>query len=262
MTQKRHLSYLLFLLNPITLWGTYPEYQKINSLKKEMIENRATSGSYLSQIYTDNIRTDVNSILEIGSRDAIDALKLSEHYKCHVFAFECNPDILDVCKKNIGSNQNVTLVPCAVWNKTGPVSFFPMVETPSVFYNPGASSCFKVDREGHHKTYIQAETTVPAIRLDEWLKSKEIDSIDMLCIDAQGAALQVLEGMGKYLDTVNYIITEIEHKTIYAGETLYPDVAAFLDMHGFQMYVGSINRFFGDYLFIRKDLIQAWDALN
>lgn len=258
----RKLFYALFCILTSSLYGIYPQYKNISRTETDSIQKRSTSGSYLSQMYIDNIRTSVKSILELGSRDAIDALKLSEHYKCHVFAFECNPQMLATCKGNIGRNPNVTLVPYAVWNKTGPLSFFPMIEVPGVFYNPGASSCFPVDRTGHHKTYIQTEVTVPAIRLDEWLHGQGINSIDLLCVDVQGAALQALEGMGNYLNTVSYIITEIEHKTVYTGEALYSEVEKFLDERGFQMYVGSINRFFGDYLFIRKDLVEAWDKLN
>ncbi len=262
MLIKKNIVYVIVFLNIVTLYGGCPKYKNIDSLEREIVQKRATSGGYLSQMFTDNIRTSVNSILELGSRDAIDALKLSEYYKCHVFAFECNPSSITVCKENVGNNPNVTFIPYAVWNKTGSISFFPMIEVGGIFYNPGASSCFPVDKDGHHKTYIQTEISVHAIRLDEWLKSQKIDFIDMLCIDLQGAALQALEGMGEYLKDVKYIITEIEHKTIYTGEALYSDVENFLDRHGFQMYVGSINRFFGDYLFVRKDLIHAWDELN
>ena len=262
MLTKQSLCITLFFLNIITLYVAYPLYKNIDSIEKDIIQKKATSGGYLSQMFTENIRTSVSSILELGSRDAIDALKLSEYYKCHVFAFECNPSSITVCNENIGNNPNITFIPYAVWNKSELISFFPMIEVPGIFYNPGASSCFSVDREGHHKTYIQTEITVQAIRLDEWLKNQGIDFVDMLCIDLQGATFQALEGMGEYLKDVKYIISEIEHKTIYSGEVLYSDIEKFLDRHGFQMYVGSINRFFGDYLFVRKDLVRAWDELN
>lgn len=247
------------LLISFNLNAKYPQYKEIPSKEKTKLANISTSGSYLDDIYTSNIpRASVGSVLELGSRDCIDALKLSEYYKCHVFAFECNPEVINICKNNIKDNPNVSLVPLAVWNKTDKISFFPILEKKNVCFNQGASSCFKVSPDGHHKTYAQKEVTVQATRLDEWLTSKKISSIDLICMDVQGAALQVLEGMGKYLDNVKYIIAELEHKRIYLDQILFSDVEKFLEQKGFKMYVGKINRFFGDYLFVRKDIIVSW----
>lgn len=241
------------------VYAEFPKYQNIELSENELIQSCPTSGSYLDDLYTSNIPVhDVHSILEIGSRDGLDALKLSEYYKCHVFAFECNPEALTYCKNNIKNNLNVSLVPFAVWNKTKTISFYSMVETEGVFYNPGASSCFQVDKGGHHRTYVQGEISVPAIRLDEWLEQQKISSIDMLCMDTQGSALQVFEGLGDYLKQVKYIIVELEHTKIYIGSAHFSEVEKFLEEKGFSMYVGKINRFFGDYLFVRKDIIHSW----
>jgi len=254
------LNIIIFLCGLlVNMQAKYPPYKEISAQQQEFIRNLPITGGYLDEIYTSNTKkADVHSILELGSRDCIDALRLSEYYKCHVFAFECNPEAINACKKNIQDNPNVTLIPFAVWNKADVISFFPMVETQGIFYNPGASSCFPVSRDGHHKTYVQKEITVPAIRLDVWLQSQGIDSIDMLCMDVQGAALQVLEGMGSYLDHVKYIITELEHTKIYLGEALFAEVEQFLAAQGFKMYLGRVNSFFGDYLFVRKDIIRSW----
>lgn len=257
--EKRLLIKGLILLVFNLSYSDYPKYIPIPSKLSRDIKSMNTDGGYLRDMFVSNIRTPVRSILELGSRDGIDALKLSEHYKCHVFAFECSPDAIGVCMKNIQKNPNVTLVPLAVWNKTGPISFFPMVETKGIFYNPGASSCFPVDRSGHHKTYIQKEITVQATRLDDWLRSKKIESIDMLCIDVQGSAYQVLEGMGDLLEKVQYIIVELEHTVIYQGEVLFGEVENFLKSKGFEFYIGSKNRHFGDYLFVKKELVDFWE---
>src|SRR5690349_4844090 len=49
-------------------------------------------GDYLHPNFLKFIdKNQVHFILEIGSRDAIDALDLSQFYQSHVCAFECNP---------------------------------------------------------------------------------------------------------------------------------------------------------------------------
>jgi FkbM family methyltransferase len=234
----------------------YPVYKPIDKDELKRINELKADGSYLDEYYTAKIKkSNVHSVLEIGSRDAEDAVKLSEFYKSHVYAFECNPSALSDCRKSIDKNPNVTLIPKAAWHESGEISFYPIRQIPGYWYNPGASSCFKVSKTGYHGCYAQDEVKVEAVRLDNWLEKAGITQIDLLCIDAQGATMNIFKGMGKYLNGVKYIITEIEHNTIYEGETLRDEVNSFLEKNGFKMYLGKVNRFFGDYLYIRNDLI-------
>lgn len=242
------------------LLAEWPQYVELDVTEKNRITKLKSGGAYLDEFYTTviNRNSDVQSVLEIGSGDARDALKLSEYYKCHVCTFECNPSSLQECLYYTGKNPNVSLVPYAAWDKTSVIDFFPVVETPGIFYNPGASSCFPVSKSGHHRKYVQSKIEVQAVRLDDWLTYYKISHVDLLCIDAQGATMNILRGLGRYLANVKYIITELDHTNIYEGETLKDSVDKFLEANGFKMYVGKMNRFFGDYLYIRKDIIAGW----
>lgn len=215
---------------------------------------------YLNSVFSPLIPKDqVRVILEIGSRDGIDALCLSEHFKAHIYSFECNPEALEICKYNIGSNPNITLIPFAAWNRTTPLSFFPIVaagEEPLI----GLSSIFKLDPKGPvQDTQKQREITVQAVRLDEWMEKEKIDQVDLICIDVQGGTLQVLEGLGKSLTNVKYIIAEVEYQQYYLGQVLYPEVETYLSSYGFtpiaQMFHNGIYKDVADTLFIRNELI-------
>src|SRR5690606_23441638 len=105
-------------------------------------------------------------IFEIGSRDAKDALELSQFYKCHVFAFECNPDAIERCKTNIGLNPNVTLVPMGVWDTSGEIAFYRVIDgnigASSFFpFSPKAKNYADILKEG----LVQEKIVVPTIRL-------------------------------------------------------------------------------------------------
>jgi hypothetical protein len=64
-------------------------------------------GSYLDNLFTTNIHKDkIHTIVELGSRDLIDAIKLHNHYNSTVYAFECNPDCLIECRKNLRDISN------------------------------------------------------------------------------------------------------------------------------------------------------------
>ena len=75
---------------------------------------------------------------------------------------------------------------------------------------------------------------VKAIRIDTYCAQHGIKSIDLLCMDVQGAELRVLKGLGSVLERVRYIITEIEIKPLYYGQALYPEVHGYLKASGFR----------------------------
>lgn len=197
----------------------------------------------------------VHLILEIGSRDALDAIFLGHHYKCPVFSFECNPEALDICYKNTKKYPFVTIVPYACWNETKTLPFYPVVESNGSSSNPiniGASSLLVARKDGCDKEHRQGPPIeVQAIRLDEWMKDQKIESVDLLCMDCQGATLQVLEGLGQYLGKVKYIITEVYLTPSFEGEFLYPSISRFLLRHGFVPY-NKPKGDFCDVLFINK----------
>lgn len=198
-------------------------------------------------------------ILEIGSRDAIDGLCLSERFKAHVYSFECSPEALDICKYNIGDNPNITLVPLAVWNETKILSFFPIIaagEDPLI----GLSSVLPLNPDGPvSNTQKQRQIHVQSVRLDEWLEKEKIDHVDLMCIDVQGGSLQVLQGLGERLSDVDYIIAEVEYQPYYVGQVLYPEVEAHLRKFGFspvaQMFHNGTYKDVADTLFIKNELI-------
>src|SRR3990167_702764 len=99
--------------------SNYPEYVPANLNKGNLwyFLECNSAGAYLKKEFLRHIdKNEVKSILEIGSRDLRDAFDLSEYYKCHVFAFECNPECLSVCRINEQKLINVTLIEMAAWN--------------------------------------------------------------------------------------------------------------------------------------------------
>ena len=236
----------------------YVENWPNKSTSTNLIRDSIGQGDYLNEKFTSWIdKKTVRTVLEIGSRDAIDALDLSQYYKAHVFAFECNPEAIAICKHNIGNNPNITLVPLAAWKENTSLNFFPVIPGGQVVCI-GASSLFKFDPKGPvQDTQKQGDVIVKAVRLDTWIDEQKIENVDLICIDAQGATLQVVQGLEKYLPKVKYIIAEAEYKRFYLEEALYPEIEAYLLSKGF-FPVTKINHhdLYADVLFVRKDLIS------
>ncbi|MGI9070069.1 MAG: FkbM family methyltransferase [Bryobacteraceae bacterium] len=206
------------------------------------------------------MRIDANSVhavFEVGCSDGTDTLRLAQAFPAVIHAFECNPEVLPQTRLNVSNHDRIRLVERAVWDSECRLPFFPVIASTHLGragHNPGASSCFRA-RSDYLQHYEQKDTIVNAIRLDSYCRQHGIDAIDLLCIDAQGAELQVLKGLGDLIRSVRYLITEIEVRPIYQGQALYPEIHAYLTSNGFRQ-AAEVYRddWFSDYLYIRRAL--------
>lgn len=102
-----------------------------------------------------------------------------------VVAIEPDPTSAACLRKNIRS-QNVTVEESAVWKNDGILEL-------EFGKDPTENSIFGVDRGEIRRT-----EEVPASRLDTLLSKHEIDSVDLLKMDAEGAEPEALEGLSNH----------------------------------------------------------------
>jgi len=243
------------------IWGN-PKWQGVamfinpKNCEKHLQNYHST---YLEKKFVDKIDSSkIKTILEIGSHHGKDAIKLANFYKCPVFAFEASPLNIKEIKKTIERYSNVHLIEKAVWNYSGSIPFYHCDN------HPGSSSCFtfdypslaqreKRDLDDALKKYHLTEYIVPAIRLDEWMEENNIESVDLICMDLQGAELAALKSLGDYLATVRYVITEVEYEEIYEGQNLFPEIFQFMKKQGFTCYFQLKEKgLFNDILFVNN----------
>jgi FkbM family methyltransferase len=201
----------------------------------------------------------LKTMLEIGSLHGLDAIEVMKTYGLdRVVTIECNPECIEICRKNFAPFPNITLVEVAAWHEDGTIPFYRVTASQDwngkPTHNIGASSCFPTNGSWPFEKYTQQRIDVPARRLDGVLAGLEVESVDLICMDAQGAELYALQGLGRYLDRVSAIITELELKPMYHGQTLFAEVSRFLQSRGFRL--AAENRWAetaGDFLFLREE---------
>jgi hypothetical protein len=93
--------------------------------------------------------------------------------------------------------------------------------------------------------------------LERWAKEAKVQEIDIMWIDLQGAELKAFQGMGDLLLLTKIIYTEIEFKEMYVGQPLFGDVDAYLSERGFCLLKLYSPGWFGNALYIRKDLVSG-----
>jgi FkbM family methyltransferase len=169
-------------------------------------------------------------IVEVGARDCRETLGFAQLFPAaRIYAFECNPDTLPLCRAATAGRASIRLVERAVAERAGRVSFFPV--DPAV--NPGASSLFEAS--GHYalERYPQRRVEVEALTLDSFLAAEGIPRVDLLWLDIQGGELGALKGLGARLADVALIHTEVEFEEIYAQQPMFGELRAYLEAHGF-----------------------------
>lgn len=201
----------------------------------------------------------VDVIFDIGSCHCLESVEFAKKYKdSRIFAFEANPESYQVCLNNSKDYPSIEVINQAVNDYDGSCKFYPMDKERTVTTwedgNQGASSLYRANGAYDHiEKYVQYEIEVPCTRIDTFCEKNNIDYIDIVWMDLQGAELKALKSMGKILDTVQIIHTELEINPMYDGQCLFSDVNDFLTNNGFDLEWGDTNVQFGtDFIFVRR----------
>ena len=172
-------------------------------------------------------------IYDIGSRDCMQSIEFYNAFpKARIYAFECNPNTLNICRNNIQAySDRITLVEGAVCDYNGEITFYPINKDKTITTwhdgNPGASSLFMATGNYPHEKYIQDEIKVNCHRLDTLIQNN-MPPADLIWMDLQGAELLALKGLGENIKNVKLIYTEVSHQEMYSGQVLFNELNDFL----------------------------------
>ena len=159
--------------------------------------------------------TEIKIILDIGSRDGCQSLELNRWFPhAKIYAFEPVKENYEFTVKNIEKIENIKAYPYAINNYNGKTKFYEVYNG-----NVGASSLLKTTNHWRSSQWQQKETEVECIVLADWLKENEINSVDLIWMDVQGAEKIVLDSLKEYLDSVKIIATEVGLEELYHGST-------------------------------------------
>jgi FkbM family methyltransferase len=208
---------------------------------------------------------DVEVVLDIGSREGEDSVKLKELFPdAKIYAFECTPFSIKRWKDYV-KNKDIILIEKAVCDFSGYTPFYVMNPDKCVTSHPngnqGANSLYvsnpnyPLEKFGYNaEKRVQDRIIVPCVRLYDWVLQNNINKIDVIWMDIQGAELLALKGMGyDLLSTVRAIHLEVEFYEEYIGQPLFNDVDSFLKENGFDFVsFENSSALFADANYIRN----------
>ena len=82
---------------------------------------------------------------------------------------------------------------------------------------------------------VKETVIVPTNRLENVLSTDELLRPSLLKIDVQGAELDVLTGMGKLTEVIDYIYLEISFIELYERQPLFAEIDQFLKSAGYEL---------------------------
>jgi len=140
---------------------------------------------------------------------------------------------------------------------TRKIQFYPMAlgddEQERTFYetnHPMCCSLYKPNEEllriytNLDVALLKSVGTIRTMRLDDFVAQHDIDDVDFIKIDIQGAELDVFKGGVKTLQDVVFIVSEVEFIPLYLDQPLFGDVCGFLAEQDlmFHKFIGLAGR--------------------
>jgi FkbM family methyltransferase len=164
---------------------------------------------------------------------------LSQEKDLLVFGFEPRKDCIDLLNKD--NIEGAIAVPCALFNVKEPTEMsFNVTKNPHN-EDGGASSLFNPKNEWKDKLIIKERITVPVFNLKMFLDmipwgTNDIEYIEYIKIDAQGADLNILMSIEEYLKNRVVYVTAEPDGHCYEGADInnHNDIISYMKKIGFE----------------------------
>lgn len=166
------------------------------------------------------INKDNPIIIEIGSNTGTTtSLFLKNFPEAKIFCFEPDPLLVSRFKNNI-KNKNVSLFEVAIGNTSGTAVFFRSSSTNPLEDRTQSGSIKKPKNHllQHPDIVFEEKISVPVIKLDDWFKDQNIDIVDFIWADIQGAEEDLILGATEVLKKTKYFYTEYSNLEDYEGQ--------------------------------------------
>jgi FkbM family methyltransferase len=164
----------------------------------------------------------------IGTYSLSASARLSKKHGGRVYAFEPVPRIFEKLKQNIALNgvENIMLNQLAVYSEPSTLELYVSSEE-----NIGMSSIF------HHDTESGEVAKVEAIRMDDFIEENQVEKVDLVKIDIEGAELFALKGMTRTIEKFKPVfLIEISASVLGEQSKLGDEVVAFMKTFGYAPY--------------------------
>jgi FkbM family methyltransferase len=185
-------------------------------------------------------------VLHVGAHEAEELNEYRKFGWGKVIWVEAQPNLADKLKSTLNRDENL-VIEAAVWNKTG-IKFDLKITS-----NSQSTSLLNFGSLKTKYPEISLVDTVEVIsvRLDDILTQE--NEFNFVNLDIQGVELEALQGMGVFLDKVEWIYSEVNKEQVYESCATVDDIDVFLLDRGFERIATRWvhGKGWGDALYVR-----------
>lgn len=193
-------------------------------------------------------------IVEAGAHHGEDTCNMKHLWpKSTIFAFEPNPNSFSLTKERIKNLSDVYCFPLGLYDYSGSHVFY------KCNLDDGASSFLESTEKRKSFYRDQAPIEINCITLDDFAEENNIEKVDFVWLDVEGAELNVFKGAKKVLENLDAVYLEVNFQEFRKGMTQYEDVKRFLEKAGFfQIYITPNIKLDvqANALFVKKALLK------
>ncbi|MBT6121510.1 FkbM family methyltransferase [bacterium] len=194
-----------------------------------------------------NLKVDVQTVFDVGSRDCEQSVEFHEHFpSASIFAFEANPQTVPICEKIAANYDNITVIPKAVNDYDGTCTFYQIdtenysaspipksYKNKEILYKAGGSSLIKHAHFDVGKGLNTKAVDVNCTRLDSFCTANKISTVDILWMDLEGAEFKALQSLGPAISKVKIMQLEAQIHKKGSSNYSFEELRTYLSKYGF-----------------------------
>lgn len=156
--------------------------------------------------------------------------------RAQVHAFEPTVTMVETLRRRLSHDQRVLINQVAVSDTDGAATF----HVDNTTHGGGSNSLF--NHSAHFAVRSRVDrykaVQVQTVTLDQYARSRNIDHIDILKLDIEGAELLALHGAQVLIEkhAVDFIASEIRFIEDYVGQPLFLDLVSYLEPFGYTVF--------------------------
>ncbi len=195
------------------------------------------------------LKNKIRGILHVGAHECEEKNDYEKYATQNVYWVEAMKDKVQMMKER---HQNINIYHAIVSDQDG------QEITLNISNNGQSSSILELGthKEKHPEVHYIAKETSKSKTLKTLIEEEKIDmnNVNFLNLDIQGAELKALKSMGDYLNKINYIYTEVNTDYLYVDCCLFGEIDEYLNGFGFKRIVKQMcgNTGWGDAFYLRS----------
>lgn len=202
------------------------------------------------------------TFFDVGACDGLDTVRYKIKYpRAKIHAFEPLERNFGLFERNARDHDGIVLNKFALSDSIGFFDFFESEEdNATAEWDRGNKSSSLLPPKEHltvfnfinFKTPVKIQTDT----LSHYCQLNQVEKIDFIHMDVQGAELMVLRGAKEMLKNVGLIFLEVANVEFYKGQPFSKDIERYMESFGFERILNTMVTDLGEHLYVNWDYFQ------